>query len=135
MLGRLRMSVVDAIDYYERLTKTVFKATQVGKDGKFKHKILERVIKDVVKMQVGIEEERMLDMRDNACKTCANFQQFILKLMCLTGSCVLVRDWTCPPELLAYFAHMSRPKEKHITARYEKQHEPHLPLPKISSVF
>ncbi|KIJ45325.1 hypothetical protein M422DRAFT_166757, partial [Sphaerobolus stellatus SS14] len=69
MLGRLRMSVVDAIDYYERLTKTVFKDTQVGKDGKLKHKILKRVIKDVVKMQVGTEEERMLDTRDNACKT------------------------------------------------------------------
>ncbi|KIJ37185.1 hypothetical protein M422DRAFT_178438, partial [Sphaerobolus stellatus SS14] len=69
MLGRLRMSVIDAIDCYDGLTKTVFKATQVGKDGKFKHKVLEKVFKDVIKRQVGTDKERMLDTRDNACKT------------------------------------------------------------------
>ncbi|KIJ50252.1 hypothetical protein M422DRAFT_116234, partial [Sphaerobolus stellatus SS14] len=69
MLGRLRMSINDAIDCYDRITKTVFKATQVGRDGKFKHKVLEKVIKDVVKNQVGTDEERMLDTRDNACKS------------------------------------------------------------------
>ncbi|KIJ50015.1 hypothetical protein M422DRAFT_160096 [Sphaerobolus stellatus SS14] len=63
------MSVIDAIDCYDRLTKTVFKATQVGRDGKFKHKVLEKAFKDVIKRQVGAEEERMLDARDNACKT------------------------------------------------------------------
>ncbi|KIJ39617.1 hypothetical protein M422DRAFT_174944, partial [Sphaerobolus stellatus SS14] len=68
MLGRLRMSINDAIDCYDRITKTVFKATLVGRDGKFKHKVLEKVIKDVVKNQVGTDEERMLDTRHNACK-------------------------------------------------------------------
>ncbi|KIJ39564.1 hypothetical protein M422DRAFT_174934, partial [Sphaerobolus stellatus SS14] len=68
MLGRLRMSINDVIDCYDQLTKTLFKATQVGRDGKFNHKVLEKVIKDVVKHQVGTDEERMLDTRDNACK-------------------------------------------------------------------
>ncbi|KIJ30084.1 hypothetical protein M422DRAFT_187616, partial [Sphaerobolus stellatus SS14] len=77
MLGRLRMSINDAIDCYDGLTKTVFKATQVGRDGKFKHKVLEKVIKDVVKKQLGTEEERLLDSRNNACKTfvCARAAQ------------------------------------------------------------
>ncbi|KIJ39529.1 hypothetical protein M422DRAFT_110290, partial [Sphaerobolus stellatus SS14] len=69
MLGRLRMSINDAIDCYDQLTKTVFDATQVGGDGKFNHKVLERIIKDVVEHQVGTAEERMLDTRDNTCKT------------------------------------------------------------------
>ncbi|KIJ30077.1 hypothetical protein M422DRAFT_187590, partial [Sphaerobolus stellatus SS14] len=69
MLGRLRMSVVDAINCYDKLTKAVFKATQVGRDGKFKHKVLEKVFKDVIKRQLGTDEERMFDTRDNACRT------------------------------------------------------------------
>ena len=69
MLGRLRMAVIDAIEYYSDLTKTVFTATQVGQDGKFKAKVLEKAIKKVVGMRAGTDEERILDMRDDACKT------------------------------------------------------------------
>ncbi|KIJ50301.1 hypothetical protein M422DRAFT_159868 [Sphaerobolus stellatus SS14] len=79
MLGRLRMSINDVIDCYEQLTKTVFKATQVGRDGRFDHKVLEEVIKDVVKHQVGTDEEGMLDNRDNACKTCVIYLQLLLQ--------------------------------------------------------
>ena len=71
MLGRLRMPVVDAIEYYNELTKTLFTATQVGQDGKFKAKVLEEAIKKVVEIRAGVDEERMLDTRDNACKTFA----------------------------------------------------------------
>ena len=69
MLGRLRMSVYEAIDCYNTLTKTVFKATQISGDGKFQHKVLEKVIKDIVKDRLGNEDERMIDTRYNACKT------------------------------------------------------------------
>ena|ERR1700761_7103193 len=71
MLGRLRMSVVDAIECYNELTKTVFTAIQIGKDGKFKAEVLEDVIKKIVEIQTGTDEERMLDVREDACKTCA----------------------------------------------------------------
>ena len=74
MLGRLRMSITDAIDCYDELTKTVFQATQIGRDGKFKPKVLEKIIKDIVKAQVGNEEERMLDTQSNACKTYVYFK-------------------------------------------------------------
>ncbi|KIJ34494.1 hypothetical protein M422DRAFT_182107 [Sphaerobolus stellatus SS14] len=63
------MSVANAIDCYGRLTKNVFKATQVGWDVKSKHKVLEEVLKDIIKRQVGTDEERMIDTQDNACKT------------------------------------------------------------------
>jgi len=69
MLGRLRMSVVEAIECYNELTKAVFTVAQIGKDGKFKAKILEKAIKKVVGMRASTDEERMLDSSNNACKT------------------------------------------------------------------
>ncbi|KIJ50225.1 hypothetical protein M422DRAFT_245467 [Sphaerobolus stellatus SS14] len=73
MLGRLRMSINGVIDCYDQLTKAVFRTTQVGRDGKFNHKVLEKVFKDVVKHQVGTDEEKILDTRNNACKACCVF--------------------------------------------------------------
>ena len=69
MLGRLRMSIVDAMACYNELTTTVFTATQIGRDGKFKAEVLEKAIKKIVEVQSETGDERMLDTRENACKT------------------------------------------------------------------
>ena len=71
MLGRLRMSVEDAIACYGALAKTVFGDVKRFGDGKFKASNLENAIKDIVKKQTGQEDERMMDSRPNGecCKT------------------------------------------------------------------
>jgi hypothetical protein len=68
MLGRLRMPVDDAIEYYEYLSKQVFGAHKGFGAAKFDHKVLERVVKDAVKRYTGNENAKMFDDRENACK-------------------------------------------------------------------
>lgn len=49
MLGRLRMSVADAISAYDKLAQDVFAETKrTGQDGKFKASRLEAAIKKIV---------------------------------------------------------------------------------------
>jgi hypothetical protein len=72
LLGRLRLSVPEAIDKYRLLAKTVFSDKKsLGKDGKFKASNLEKAIKDVVKEKLGPDraEERMFVSDIEACKT------------------------------------------------------------------
>ena len=69
MLGRLQMSVDEAIVCYGSLSTKVFSEVQRSGGGKFKASNLEAVIKDIVKKYAGNEDERMMDMRRNACKT------------------------------------------------------------------
>jgi len=71
MLGRLGMSVDKAIRCYGNLTGYVFSHEQAGRDGKFNASRLEQVIKDIVKVETGKEDERMLGTAPDGkgCKT------------------------------------------------------------------
>jgi hypothetical protein len=72
LLGRLRLSVPEAIDKYRLLAKQVFSDKKSpGKDGCFKASKLEKAIKDVVeeKLGKGHEDERMFISNRSSCKT------------------------------------------------------------------
>ncbi len=74
MLGRLKLSVPEAMDKYRTLAGEVFSTRKPpGKDGQFKASVLEKAIKDVVKAQLGEEcaEAKMFVSVDDtqACKT------------------------------------------------------------------
>ena len=72
MLGRLRMSVSDAIRCYDSFSEKVFsKGKKVVGDGKFKASILEDVIKEIVEEKTGDTDTRMMDSRpeQESCKT------------------------------------------------------------------
>ena len=72
MLGRLRMSVSDAIRCYDSFAEKVFsRGKKIVGDGKFKASILEDVIKEVVKEETGGADTRMMDSHPEheSCKT------------------------------------------------------------------
>ena len=74
MLGRLHLTVEEAIDHYCRLAKKVFSERKwMGQDGAFKATNLENAIKDIVRSS-GLErsaDEQMMDTRseDELCRT------------------------------------------------------------------
>jgi len=69
MLGRLRMSVSDAIKHYDTVTMRVFSTETKFVDDTFKASTLEAVIKDIVEGETGDRESYMLDTFSRACKT------------------------------------------------------------------
>ncbi|KAJ7865950.1 acyl transferase/acyl hydrolase/lysophospholipase [Mycena leptocephala] len=72
MLGRLRMSVKDAVKAYGELSKEVFSDVKSqGSNGRFKASKLEKEIKGIVGAHSASQdpEERMEDTRENSCKT------------------------------------------------------------------
>lgn len=74
MLGRLRMTVDDAIAQYGRLSGRVFGQKKfLLSDGKYKASTLEEVLKTIIAENVYNPEERMLeddtDPKKPACKT------------------------------------------------------------------
>jgi hypothetical protein len=71
MLGRLRMDVDTAINYYDDLVKQVFSASNHWPgDGRFKATKLEEVIKSAVGDVTGDPEEPLLLISDtSACRT------------------------------------------------------------------
>ncbi|KAJ7797096.1 FabD lysophospholipase-like protein [Mycena leptocephala] len=72
MLGRLRMSVKDAVKAYGELSKEVFSDVKSqGSDGRFKASKLEKAIKGIVGPHSASQdpEEGMEDTRENPCKT------------------------------------------------------------------
>jgi hypothetical protein len=75
MLGRLRMSVTEAIEHYGALAERVFSdAKLIGGDGKFKATKLEDIIKEIVEAKTGRADELMMDPRPEgeACRTYAS---------------------------------------------------------------
>jgi hypothetical protein len=71
MLGRLRMDVDTAINYYDNLAKQVFSASkcQPG-NGRFKATKLKEVIKSAVGDVTGDPEEPLLELSDTpVCRT------------------------------------------------------------------
>ncbi|KAJ7854588.1 FabD lysophospholipase-like protein [Mycena olivaceomarginata] len=84
MLGRLRMSVEDAVKAYGQLAKEVFSDVKSpGSAGRFKASKLEKAIKEMVRARSASQdpEEKLEDIRDNACKmfVCAMNAVNILK--------------------------------------------------------
>ncbi|KAJ7887689.1 FabD/lysophospholipase-like protein, partial [Mycena leptocephala] len=72
MLGRLRMSVKDAVKAYGELSKEVFSDVKSqGSNGRFKASKLEKSIKGIVGAHSASHdpEEGMEDTRENPCKT------------------------------------------------------------------
>ncbi|KAJ7878236.1 FabD/lysophospholipase-like protein, partial [Mycena leptocephala] len=72
MLGRLRMSVKDAVKAYGELSKEVFSDVKSqGSDGRFKASKLEKAIKGIVGSHSASQdpEEGMEDTREHPCKT------------------------------------------------------------------
>ncbi|KAJ7770426.1 FabD/lysophospholipase-like protein, partial [Mycena metata] len=72
MLGRLQMSVEDAVKAYGELSKEVFSDVKSkGHDGRFKASKLEKAIKRIVGHHSASldPEEGIKDTRENACKT------------------------------------------------------------------
>ncbi|KAG6855832.1 hypothetical protein H0H87_010418, partial [Tephrocybe sp. NHM501043] len=61
MLGRLRMSVEDAINCYETLAVNVFSEVKDGGGLKKSATLLENTIKEIVKRKTGDSEARLLD--------------------------------------------------------------------------
>lgn len=71
MLGRLRMSVDNAIEHYDVLAKKVFSDGKkyIGY-GKFKATALENFIKGIVKDETGNPDSKMIDpSSDGQCRT------------------------------------------------------------------
>jgi hypothetical protein len=102
LLGRLRLSVPEAIDKYRILAKQVFSEKKApGKDGTFKASNLEKAIKGVVERKLGSAEEKMFETE--GCKT-YDLSTFF-KVIQLTGAvrfvcAVPARHITKEPRLL-----------------------------------
>ena len=71
MVGRLQMSVDEAIEYYCLLAEQVFSTVKITGEGRFKASELEKVIKKIVWVATQDTEARMLDPRteNEACRT------------------------------------------------------------------
>lgn len=71
MLGRLRMSVDNAIHAYARLSKTVFSEVKRSGDGKYKATKLEAAVKEIVEQYTGDPEAEILESgnSDDFCRT------------------------------------------------------------------
>ncbi|KAK0446048.1 acyl transferase/acyl hydrolase/lysophospholipase [Desarmillaria tabescens] len=70
MVGRLRMSVGDAIECYGRLSRKVFGKPKHGvRDGKFRATKLEEVLKSIVSNRTHDADTEMVDDNYEACKT------------------------------------------------------------------
>lgn len=68
MLGRLGMSIDEAISAYEALTQTVFAHPKsTTGEGKFSAKKLEDAVKSVIKSKLGDTDAKLLD--PDVCKT------------------------------------------------------------------
>ena len=68
LLGRLRLSIDDAIITYNHFTKKIFSTTQIGGDGKYNAETFENTIKEIIRKVTTNPQEQMLDNRSNACK-------------------------------------------------------------------
>ena len=71
MLGRLQLSIDEAIEHYCVFSKQVFSKSKRGGDDTFKASELEKAIKTIVYAATQDTEARMMDPRtgDNWCKT------------------------------------------------------------------
>ena len=66
MLGRLRMSIDEAIKFYYTLAQKVF--SKQKRDGRLQASPLEKMLKELVKARTGHPEALMLDRDMPTCK-------------------------------------------------------------------
>jgi hypothetical protein len=71
MLGRLQMSVPEAIERYGMLALNVFSNHKISGHGRSKASKLEQAIKEIVQAKTGDPEALMMDPRqeDEVCRT------------------------------------------------------------------
>ena len=112
MLGRLRMSVDDAIKCYEDLSQKIFSDMKWLGDGKYKATRLQNVVKDIVKEKVGDPEAPLFDdgTRGRVCKTCVD------KLMVTSKICLIYIQI----------------RVRHERTRYECKNPSHFPHVRVS---
>lgn len=84
MLGRLRMSVDDALHTYAKLSREVFSDKKLRGDGVFKASKLESAIKKVISAQPAAMNDSEARMRDDAsssvsCRTYVPHNIFIFE--------------------------------------------------------
>jgi len=78
LLGRLRLSVSEAINTYRALAKQIFsEKNNTGKDGTFKASNLERAIKETIELKLGEghADDKMI-MTDNMSENCKTYVSF-----------------------------------------------------------
>ncbi|KAJ7884782.1 FabD/lysophospholipase-like protein [Mycena olivaceomarginata] len=95
MLGRLRMSVAQAIECYDDLADKVFRESKIGGDGMYKATNLEQVIKAIVEERTGDCDAPLLD--DGA--TCKIFVCAMNALNMDTKKPVLFRSYVSRKEV------------------------------------
>ncbi|KFY46366.1 hypothetical protein V495_02529 [Pseudogymnoascus sp. VKM F-4514 (FW-929)] len=94
LLGRLRLSVSEAINTYRALAKQVFsEKNSTGKDGTFKASNLERAIKETIELKLGEghADDKMI-MTDNMSENCKTFVCAVTA-MHINGQPTLFRTW------------------------------------------
>src|SRR5579859_3024979 len=93
MLGRLQMSVTEAIGCYGTLAERVFSSTKLIRgEGKFRASKLEEVVKEIVAEKLGDPDACMLETRPegDACKT-------YVVLDCLSRCNIDLPSGSCAP--------------------------------------
>jgi len=81
MLGRLRLSVSDAINHYDSLAEKVFSdGKKVIGDGHFKGSVLRDVVKKIVEAKTADADSRMMetDSDGKVCKTYVDVSTLIV---------------------------------------------------------
>ncbi|KAI0269329.1 acyl transferase/acyl hydrolase/lysophospholipase [Gloeopeniophorella convolvens] len=73
MLGRLRMTIDEAIQSYAKLAQDVFSEVKRGRSERFKAHKLEHFIKEMVRIHTGDANSRMMDSGDSAGRVCRTF--------------------------------------------------------------
>lgn len=71
MVGRLDISPARAREHYIFLGKRIFSSRKLFGEGRYKARVLERILKDVVQEATGEADTRMVDKRSpsSTCKT------------------------------------------------------------------
>ncbi len=69
MLGRLRMSVDEAIEVYPKISKEVISQPKwTTGEGRFSATKLEQAIKEIIQIKLGDANAMLMDDRVDACK-------------------------------------------------------------------
>ncbi|KAI9665063.1 MAG: hypothetical protein M1821_006511 [Bathelium mastoideum] len=69
LLGRLRMSIDEAIESYDKFSRSIFGKKQRLRDGKYSAKTFETIIKSVVASKLGDESATMREPIEHSCKS------------------------------------------------------------------
>ena len=109
MLGRLRMPIKDCIQAYKELSEKVFPKRNIiprvskGSLGpKFDEKVLESILKAIIKQQLGRESALLLEL-DDACRVWVTAKGFLSPLIPLG---LWWHIWKIFKDKLRYYDHI-----------------------------